>query len=204
MKDVTQRRALFDAEILPPIEVCPLSGLPAGDACPDRVMRRHIPHEHASEGHCTLHRHATRAASKWRCDARGRDTVVLLPEVFAPWLRSQPVGAPGRDPAGLPWLSASDTMGCDVAPALAELRIDDPVAGTVLVASRAGSVELAASVIGSAPFEVEYVLDGQVVARVGPPYRALVAATAGDHVLVARPADPHAAVRLAESRFSVR
>jgi hypothetical protein len=43
-----------------------------------------------------------------------------------------------------------------------------------------------------------------VVARVRPPYRAHVPAARGDHVLLARPADPALAIAVAESRFSVR
>ena len=94
-----------------------------------------------------------------------------------------------------------------------KLRIDDPIAGSVLLLSRSGAaaaqrVELAASLIGGTAAQrlapVEFVLDGTVVARSAPPYRAHVPIAPGDHTIEVRPTDPRLAVRLAASAFSVR
>jgi hypothetical protein len=134
-----------------------------------------------------------------------------LPDVFAEWLAHNPGGATGRDPLGIPWLSRASISGCDEEDVrtLPEIRVDSPALGSVFVLSRADPVhqtlELRASALGGAPSRaVEFVLDGSVVARTGPPFVARVPATAGDHELFARPVDTTAHVRLVPSRFSVR
>jgi penicillin-binding protein 1C len=208
MKGITYRRPLWDEGLLRAVDVCPLSGKPATSACPESVSRRMIAKDGHDHGHCDLHRHAKQANTAqpgFRCASDGDQSIVLLPDTFAGWLASQPAGAPGRDPLGLPWLAAGTVPGCDASTRASELRVEDPAPGSVLRASRGSSVELVASILGAhAPVEVEFVLDGEVVARSGAPYHANVPAVVGDHVLHVRPADPTASIRLAESRFSVR
>jgi len=60
--------------------------------------------------------------------------------------------------------------------------------------------EAAARALG----ELEFVVDGRVAARSAWPYEARIAATPGDHEVLARPADPRLAARLEPVRFSVR
>jgi penicillin-binding protein 1C len=52
------------------------------------------------------------APASLRCDPRGRERAVLLPDVFGPWLAARPAGAPGADARGLPWYLASSVSGC--------------------------------------------------------------------------------------------
>jgi hypothetical protein len=148
----------------------------------------------------------------WRCDPGGR-TIALLPEAFDAWLESMPPGAPGRDPLGTPWVTRSRVSACGTRPAgVAELRVDAPAAGSVFLLDPGGSdqqaLTLEASVSGgdaaSRPAMVEFMVDGEVVARSAPPFRARVAMTPGDHEVTARPVDGRLAVRLGVSRFSVR
>ena len=219
MEGVSVRRPLWDEGLLEEASVCPLSGKRATSACPETVSRRLIPSgEGAPHEACVLHRHARGAKTRadepaWTCDPSGDQVIVTLPESFTAWLGRQPLGAPGRDAHGLPWLSLSQVRGCSEGGAVARLRIDDPPHGSVLLAhGRIGGepaqVELAASLEGPRPDGrqpvVEFVLDGRVVARSSQPYRAHVAATPGDHLLEVRPADPQLSVRLSQSRFSVR
>jgi penicillin-binding protein 1C len=200
MEGVDGRGPLFEDDALVTVPVCPLSGRAAGPACPESVPRRLIPTDDEASA-CDVHRHARHHPI--RCDAHGPETIVTLDDRFVPWLAQQPVGAPGRDAHGLPWLAASAVPGCHQH-VVAKLSVDDPAPGSVLLAGDAGHVELAASVVGVDGIDVEFVLDGEVVAKVGSPYRAHVPAELGDHLLVVRPADPSASVQLARSRFSVR
>jgi penicillin-binding protein 1C len=211
MRDVAPRAPLWDEGLLEEVEVCPLSGKPVTNACPDAVKRR-VPAGHEHGGACELHHHASpRPAAHgevpWMCDPHGSAVIVTLPAELTAWLAAQPPGAPGRDLVGLPWFPAAAVPGCADAPETAPfLRIEDPAPGSVLLAGDGAAVELAAALVGSAPsLGVEFVLDGRVVASVKrPPYRTHVAALRGDHELVVRPTDPDAAVRIASTRFSVR
>lgn len=213
MERVPQRGSLFETELLITARVCPLSGRPAGDACPVTVPRRLLRHHasgdgHAQQTHCPLHRRAHRASRPgrppFRCDARGTKTIVTLPDVFAPWLAQQPPGAPGRDEHGFPWFAAASVDNCSDASEMARLRVDDPPHGAVLLAGGGAEVELAASMLGFESVDVEFVLDGEVVARRSAPYRAHVPASVGDHELLVRPVNATLPVRIATSRFSVR
>ncbi len=209
MRDVVERRPLWPADLLVETGVCPLSGLPAGDACPEAVPRRLIARHHHPDGaRCTLHHRAVPVAASrapYRCDPAGSARVVLLPDEFAGWLAAQPPGAPGQDPAGLPWFLDGQLPGCGDEAAVA-LRIDDPVPGTVLSSGRGDArVAFSARLLGpERDLEVEFVLDGEVVATSRSPYRADVPARVGDHVLEVRPRDPRAPIRIAVSHFSVR
>jgi penicillin-binding protein 1C len=204
MAAVPTRQPLYAEGLLETVAVCPLSGKRPGPACGETTERRLIPHAGGEET-CTVHRRAARAGQAWRCDARGPGRIVVLPEPFDAWLASQPPGAPGRDPFGLPWLSASQLPSCsDVA--VASLRIDEPPSGAVLYAAEGSSIELSASLLGPASptTPIEFVLDGAVVATSSGPYRAHVDATPGDHILLVRPVDPRSEMVLGRSEFSVR
>jgi len=139
----------------------------------------------------------------------------VLPEVFDAWLAQKPLGAPGQDSFGVPWFSRSRLFGCVPLPAAGttELRLDAPLPGSVFLISRAHAasqqaLELRASVAGSNPGRaiglVEFVVDGEVVARSAPPYRALIPLLRGDHEAMARPVDPEVRLPVRASRFSVR
>ena len=226
MREVHNRAPLWDAALLVARQVCPLSGKPVGPACPEAVTRYFVPSAtpegRASEEHCPLHRHAepravTRAGEPpWRCTPSGRARIVVLPDEFAPWLASQPLGAPGRDADALPWFARSAVAGCsDEAHEQARLLVDEPAAGSVLVLSRAEraqgqSLELRASLRGPAAAgaaaldEVEFVLDGMPVGRSRAPFHLSVPLSRGDHELLVRPANPALGLELGVSRFSVR
>jgi penicillin-binding protein 1C len=208
MRDVGVRAPLFDAAALVETAVCPLSGQPAGQACPHAVPRRWVPRQGEEPERCTLHHHARPTAAGFVCDAAGPASIVVLPERFDGWLASQPAGAPGWDPAGRPWLAASAVSGCSQHAVAARLEVLDPAPGAVLLSrGHAGErMEVVASLVGAAheSIDVEFVVDGAVVARSAHPYRADVALTPGDHVLEVRPTDPRAPVRLAATHFSVR
>ncbi len=222
MADVSTRRPLWDGDLLTTTMVCPLSGKPAGPACPEAVQRRLVAPEgvqSGADGHCSLHRLAVPGPAEpgrppWRCDDHGTQTIVLWPPAFDGWLARQPMGAPGQDFRGHPWYAASALPGCGGGRRQGpELRIDEPAAGTVLLLSRsavatAQRIELSASLVGgttaSEPPLVDFVLDGTVVASSRAPYRAQVAMAPGDHTLEVRPSDPRLAVRIGSSAFSVR
>ncbi|MCA9624438.1 MAG: penicillin-binding protein 1C [Myxococcales bacterium] len=214
MRDIPVRAPLWDAALLGEAYVCPLSGKPAGPACPERVARRFIPEgdtgdgHHASDEPCTLHRHARRVASRFRCDLRGRETVVVFPEAFSGWLASQPLGAPGWDPQGLPWLPES-TAGC-ASGAVPHLSVVSPSDGAVAILKREGEaseqLEIVAALRGldDAALPVEVLLDGVVVAQLSPPYRTQVPARRGDHIIEVRSIDPDLPLAGGRSRISIR
>lgn len=208
MAQVDKRAPLFDEGKLETVSVCPLSGRLATAACPEAVSRRLIPNDGTHRQTCPLHRHAApRVAAphqpSWRCTASGGQTIVVLDRAFVPWLAEQPLGAPGRDAHGMPWFAADAVPGCHDASEPA-LSVDDPATGSVLLSGGGAQIELAASIAGHEPVEVEFVLDGEVVAKARAPYRAHVPAVVGDHVLLVRPSDARAAVRVGRSLFSVR
>jgi penicillin-binding protein 1C len=209
MRDVGTRAPLWQDALLTTVRVCPLSGKRVGDACPHGVNRRVPAAVAASTATCELHRRASRTTGPigWRCDASGSATIVTLPEAFTAWLASQPVGAPGRDVQGLPWLPMAAVPDCSSSQTSASLRIEDPPAGAVLLAGHEGtaSVEVAASWIGAKTgAEVEIALDGKAIARLREPFRGHFDVARGDHRLVIRPVDPNVAVRTAVVDFSVR
>jgi penicillin-binding protein 1C len=220
MRDVPARAPLWDAALLESAEVCPLSGKLAGPACSDHATRRFV-RGHVPTERCDTHVFASvrapangsAAEASYRCDPRGSTRVALLPDVFDAWLATRPLGAPGQDPFGVPWLSRARLPGCSVAPTSPpELRIEAPVSGAVFLLSRAGSprhqaLEVRAAIAGDPGQRVgliEFLVDGEVAAQAVAPYRARISLTRGDHEILARPADPavHLAVRAA--RFSVR
>jgi penicillin-binding protein 1C len=220
MRDVPARAPLWDAALLETAEVCPLSGKLAGPACSDHAARRFV-HGHAPTESCDVHVFASAvsagaegdAATPYRCDPRGSQRVVLLPDVFDAWLASQPLGAPGQDPFGVPWLARSRLPGCSASPLSApELRIEAPVSGSVFLLSRAGSarhqaIEVRAAIAGDPGRRVgliEFIVDGEVAAQAAAPYRARIPLTRGDHEILARPADPAVHLPVRAARFSVR
>ena len=238
MRDVASRAPLWDAGLLDEVEVCPLTGKPAGPACPERATRRFL-HDHgpapsgappggeprgtglAPGERCDAHVRASPQApprpghAPFRCDPLGVERLVVLPEAFDGWLAQRRPGAPGQNPFGIPWYPRSAVAGCGRgAPPAPELRIDAPAPGSVFPLSRrsdaaAQGIELAASFSGDPATArriaaVEFVVDGEVAARSAHPFRATIPAAAGDHEVLVRPVDPGLAVRLGESRFSVR
>jgi penicillin-binding protein 1C len=213
MKDVPARAPLWDPSLLVEVEVCPLSGHLAGAACPEHVTRR-FAKEHPVTEHCDVHVHAARAPAPpgqapFRCDERGGASIVVLPSAFDAWLATEPPGAPGRDLDGLPWFSASRVQGCAEAGRERRLVLDSPPDGSVIALSRfrpdAESLELRASLSGSAVGAVEFLVDGEVVGEVAsPPYRLTIPVLAGDHIASVRPRNPHADVGLTTARYSVR
>lgn len=220
MEDVPGRAPLWGAGLLDEVEVCPLSGKPAGPICPEHATRRFL-HGHGAGEPCGVHVRASpraptrRGEAPFRCDPLGAQSLVVLPEGFDGWLARRAPGAPGEDPFGIPWYPRSAVEGCGGgAPRAPELRVDSPAAGSVFPLSRrsdaaAQAIELAASFSGDTAAArrvgaVEFVVDGVVAARSAHPFRATVPATAGDHEVVVRPVDPGLPVRLGASRFSVR
>lgn len=217
MDDVPQRAPLWDAGLLTAVEVCPLSGLPAGPACDERASRHFIT-GHLPEGTCDLHVHVrrdSRAPAGYRCDEGGREVAVVFPAAFDGWLAERAAAGATPDPYGRPWLPRSRVPGC-AAPgdAVPLVRLLAPAPGSVfalglqradrqtieLRAELSAGGEAAARALG----ELEFVVDGRVAARSGWPYEARIAATPGDHEVLARPADPRLAARLEPVRFSVR
>ncbi|HEY0133031.1 MAG TPA: penicillin-binding protein 1C [Nannocystis sp.] len=216
MRDVPQRAPLWDAELLARVEVCPLSGLPAGPACDERATRNFLA-DHLPEGTCDLHVHVRRDASApagWRCDADGRETAVVFPPVFDAWLAERAAVGATPDPFGRPWLPRARVPGCaGPAAPVPSVRLSAPAPGSVfsmglrhdhqtieLRAELAEGGEAAARALG----ELEFVVDGVVAARSAWPYQARIPATPGDHEILARPADPRLAARLEPVQFSVR
>lgn len=216
MADVPARAPLYDPALVEEVEVCPLSGRRPGDACPDRAHRK-FARGHAPKEACAVHVRVTAAEGlssrvPWKCDPRGDETIALLPEVFADWLRGEPPGAPGKDPFGTPWYSAGSVPGCtlktDEPPVL---QITSPAPGSVFVVSNrpAGArqaIEVRASVQGGAgaqPAAVDFYLDGRPVARSAWPYTARIKPRPGEHEIVALPANPDDPARVRPARFSV-
>ena len=217
MDDVPQRAPLWDAGLLTTVEVCPLSGLPAGPACDERASRHFIA-DHLPEGTCDLHVHVTRdsrAPAGFRCDEGGREVAVVFPAAFDGWLAERAAAGATPDPYGRRWLPRSRVPGCatpgDEVPLL---RLLAPAPGSVfalglqradrqtieLRAELSAGGEAAARELG----ELEFVVDGKVAARSAWPYEARIAATPGDHEVLARPVDPRLPARLEPVRFSVR
>ncbi|MDI1428976.1 penicillin-binding protein 1C [Polyangium sorediatum] len=217
MENVPSRAPLWDEAHLESVEVCPLTGKLAGPACVDHASRHFIRGKTPKEP-CDWHvRASTREGARggeapFACDSQGSRSIVVLPEAYEGFLAALPLGAPGRDPLGLPWLARSSVPGCgDVTHVEQALRIDGPAAGSVFVYGEEGDAQvivLSASAVGGPVerrvSEVEFVVDGEVVGRSRWPFRTRYHAARGDHELVVRPADPRLAVRTAKTSFSVR
>lgn len=217
MEDVPQRAPLWDAGLLTAMEVCPLSGLPAGLACDERASRRFIT-GHMPEGSCDLHVHVRRdshAPAGLRCDETGREVAVVFPAAFDGWLAERAGVGATPDPYGHPWLPRSRVPGCATpGDAVPSLRLLAPAPGSVfalgLQRTDRQTIELRAELVAGGEAaarelgELEFVVDGKVAARSRWPYQARIAATPGDHEVLARPADPSQAARLEPVRFSVR
>jgi len=217
MQDVPQRAPLWDADLLVSAEVCPLSGLPAGPACDERVERS-FRAGHPPRGTCDVHVHVRRdpgAPLGVRCDERGREVAVVLPPVFDEWLAERTAVGASPDPFGRPWLPRSRVPGCAGADlGVPVVRLVAPAAGSVyamgLARADAQTIELRAELAAGGESaarelgELEFVVDGRVAARSAWPYQARIPATPGDHEVVARPADPRLAARLEPIHFSVR
>lgn len=217
MRDVPTRGPLFDAARLEPVEVCALSGHRPGPACEHTVTRR-LPKAHVTDEPCALHVHARAIPSEARplgtppftCDPAGDVVVAVLPAEYTAWLDERPVGAPGLDPHGTPWLAAERVPGCAPEGRRATLAIAEPSEGAVVWSGHDDdAVELRAELRGLAgdAGPVEFVVDGEVVARSDWPYEALVELPRGDHEaharLVERPRED-APVETPMVRFSVR
>jgi penicillin-binding protein 1C len=215
MRDVPSRAPLWDEGVLVAAEVCPLSGKLPGPACTDHVARRFARGREPGDS-CDVHVKASRRPDAspgeppFRCDPSGAHSIAVFPDVFSEWLASLPLGAEGRDSAGILYFSRSRVPGCSEATGgVPELRVDRPEPGSVFSLSpfdreEHQMIELSASLSAGGGFPVEFVVDGEVVARSAYPYRARIPARPGDHEVVARPADPSLSIRIKSSRFSVR
>jgi penicillin-binding protein 1C len=209
MDDVPTRAPLWSEELLEVADVCPLSGLRAGAGCPASVQRRFAPAAIPDEP-CDVHVLAEKHAhGKWRCDADATTLVARMPVEFNAWLDTLAPGAPGRDPHGTPWVKHGDVVGCgDVHAGPPVLRMVTPTTGAVFLPGtswREHTVELRAELAGEANVrEVEFVVDGAIVAKSKAPFVARVAIGPGDHEVIARPRDRKAAVVMEGAKFSVR
>ncbi|MCB9704357.1 MAG: penicillin-binding protein 1C [Myxococcales bacterium] len=217
MDDVAARAPLWDPELLVAVDVCPLSGAPAGPACPEsvrRLERRRGEHDHTDrlDEPCTMHQHVRRdaaAASGWRCDPRGTTSAVVLGDAYEEWLLAH---GP-RDPT-TPWISEGGTPGCgDPGGQTPTLRVSTPANGSVILLGARGGAEaqvievevrVEPPALAASLGELEIVVDGEVAARTGWPFRATIPARAGDHEILARPADPGLSARFEPSRIAVR
>lgn len=216
MENVTNRAPLWNTDDLEVAEVCPLSGKRPGPACADHAPR-HFIRGKAPTDSCEMHVRANMRVvehtgeSPFVCDPAGNRTIVVLPEAYNGFLASLPLGAPGHDPQGLPWLSKSSVAGCG-ATAAESLRIDGIADGSVFVYDGANSAQmmtLGASLVGGLANhpsinEVEFVVDGKVIGHSRAPFRATYRLEPGDHELVVRPVDTHTSVQRVTTRFSVR
>lgn len=217
MQDVAQRAPLWDPGLLVSAEVCPLSGLPAGPACDERVERNFVG-DHLPRGTCDVHVHVRRdpgAPAGLRCDAEAREVAVVLPPIFDVWLAERSAVGATPDPFGRPWLPRSQVPGC-ATPGIGVpvVRLVAPGPGSVyamgpdpaesqtieLRAELQEGGEAAARTLGA----LEFLVDGKIAGRSSWPYKLRIPATPGDHEVLARPADGRIAARLEPIRFSVR
>ena len=217
MQDVPQRAPLWESGLLVSAEVCPLSGLPAGPACDERVDRFFIA-DQLPRGTCDLHVHVRRdrdAPQGLRCDPDGREVAVVWPAVFDVWLAERVAVGASPDPFGRPWLPRSEVPGCAApGPGVPVVKLSAPAPGSVYVmgpgptdtqtielrAELQEGGEAAARTLGA----LEFVVDGRIAGRSSWPYLLRIPATPGDHEVLARPADARIAARLEPVQFSVR
>jgi len=216
MRDVATASPLYDPALLAEVAACPLSGLPRGPACPEparRKMARSRVREW-SEHSCSLHQHghASSAGSpRFTCDRAAVQSLVVLPDSYSEWLAAQPLGAPGRDPDGRPWVLASQASGCAELQAL-ELEIVEPRPGSVFLANHSGSAKLSPRVrltggnagddVGLDALEFDYEVDGRWVKRARGSTLVELTFDRGDHELWVRPS--RADLGLVHTSFSVR
>ncbi len=212
MVAVPRRTGLWPKHVLVDAEVCALSGLPAGHDCPHIVSRRHAA-DHLPDHACDLHLRVEATDDRqqpWRCAADGDEVVVRLPPAFDDWLARLPAGAPGKDPEGRPWLAFDQVGGCEADQLIApRLRMLEPAAGSVYAhhgtPGATEVVRLQASLVGDvAVDEVEFVVDGEVVARSEAPFVARLSLPPGDHEVHARPRRRAITVPSDVVRFAVR
>jgi penicillin-binding protein 1C len=227
MRDVAQRAPLWDAQLLTSVQVCPLSGQPAGPACPDRVLHKIARGSAGRAGGsagasapCHVHRAAVRRRAgevPFACHEDGGEVIAVFGPEYTAWLEAQAPGAPGRSPHGVPWYPAAAVPGCADAQAGAPalLRLHSPLSGTVFLSdlgSPAPVVEipLRAEVEGGDPGlrrdldRVEFLVDGDVVASSAWPFQTTARVGPGDHEIVARPVRARLAVRSAPTHVTVR
>jgi penicillin-binding protein 1C len=212
MRDLPTRQPLYDPSSLVIVDVCPLSGLPVGPACPDAVARRFVP-DHVPSEPCHVHRHVhAHYHGGYTCAADGDAIVAVMPEAFDRWLETLPPGAPGKDPYGTPWVSHDDVQACGEAAEGGRpmLTMVTPAHGAVVLLGDDGRdrdrVELTATFDGpreARPHEVEFLVDGRPVGRSTHPYRVLVAVTPGDHEVIAIPTDG-SSMAFTSASFSAR
>lgn len=194
------------------VEVCPHSGHLPGPDCPAAVERR-IPVDHELASTCPIHRRADPPRSPtdpWTCREGGRERIAVLPPEYDAWLRTLPPGARGRAPDDIPWIAAEHTEHCLEAPLPhPTLVVDEPQAGGVYWVRNPASDRVPVRAhyegpLAARPSLVDWVVDGERQARVGPPYAATLELGPGDHRIYARPVDPRAAVRVPAVHFAVR
>ncbi|MBS2014896.1 MAG: penicillin-binding protein 1C [Deltaproteobacteria bacterium] len=213
MRDVKERRPLFDADLMEEVEVCPLSGHRPGLACTDHV-RRWFPRGHAPTHTCTVHQLASPRPTSGagepslRCDPEGAQRIVVLPQAYKGWLADRPLGAPGADARGTPWFLGAQVPGC-APPSGDEPRIVvlAPRDGSVVLAEgdHHDAVDVAVETRGLPPAEpLEVVVDGRLATRMEIPYRTRVAVERGDHLFEIRPADGRRGAILGRAQISVR
>jgi len=232
MEDVPSRTPLWEPDTLVGVDVCPLSGAPAGPACPESVRRLEIPIPRQSEASetpqetCTMHAHVQKdmsSPSGWRCDPRSTTVAVVLDEEYEEWLLAhgprpnvssdRPTDNPSEF-SEIPWIARSGTPGCDETTAtLPTLKVVTPASGSVvLLGARGGSesqvVEVDITVdppaLAARIGDLEILVDGRVVGRTSWPHRTTLPFTAGDHEITARPVDPRFTARVESSQISVR
>lgn len=211
MRYVATAAPLYDAELLTEVAACPLSGLPAGPACPAparrKMARSRVPEW--SEHSCALHRHGHVSDTRphhFVCDRAGSQQFVVLGDDYAEWLAAQPPGAPGRDPAGLAWVLASQATRCSELES-PSLEIIEPRHGSVFLANASGIARLSSRVRlrGDGAFddeEFDYEIDGRLLARARGSAPVELELERGDHELWIRPARPD--LGLVHTSFSVR
>lgn len=211
MRDVASAAPLYDAELLTEVEVCPLSGLPVGPACP-APARRKLGRSRVAEWSaqtCPYHRHGHVSPTRpprFACDAAGAQRFVVFGDEYDEWLSAQPHGAPGRDPDGLAWVPASHASGCAEQGA-ASLEVVEPRNGSVFLANAAGIARLSSRVRLSGAgtlddVEFDYELDGRPLGRARGSAPVELELQRGDHELWIRPT--RAGLGLVYTSFSVR
>lgn len=214
MLDIPTRMPLLASDALEHAEVCPLSGDRPSEQCPARVRRAFVPGK-VPEAGCSLHVHAEQTGigadgrMRWTCDPDAEQVIVRLPDEFSSWLATLPDGMPGSDAYDMPWIAHEAVLGCDPGGEIpGRITMTTPVAGSVIPRAAEGVddvVELAARVRGNDEIEeVEFVVDGKVVARSRSPFVARVALGPGDHEVYARPRNHSIGIASDRTAFSVR
>jgi len=208
MREVPDPVPLLAPDLLKTATVCPLSGMTPGPACPMAQTRR-VPADHPVDGSCTVHQHARPSGGPGgithTCDSAAPQVIAVLPTTYEAWLQTH-----GSD---APFVAERQTQGCTEEPSAASmpnLEIEAPAEGSVYWVDAARGVDrvpLRARFAGdpaARPQEVEFVVDGQPVARADADYQAFVTLPPGDHRVYARPLDVRASMGMPETIFAVR